>query len=265
MSNPEITRDKGQGPVGFTRGKQTTEGPLGLGDKFEPKRRWVAQLNPVNKEKPSSPPKPASKLIPDLDEDVVDHILETIRFLIKRKWRQEFIDLMVKNRKRKGIKFDIMQNGKPQYLEKYPSWIPENRRSSNGITLRPSQAEVCTGGKPCVFIFPTAFAGSTKEESVVRLYSAIVHEHRHATQWQDAENAKKLGKMGRELDAFLWEIENQKRTGLSSQPSAKANVWKEAEDAWKAFKGSEEWESLSEEERKKFVSRYNSVKTIATK
>ena len=187
MSIPELVRDKGQGPIGFTRSKPTTEGPLGLADKYEPKPRWLAQLNPVDDtEKPASRTRQPSELIPDLDKAVVDHILDLIK-------------------------------------------------------------------------------GKTKEESVVRLYSAIMHEHRHATQWQNPDKAKKLGKPGRELDAYLWEIENQKRTGLSSQSSAKLNVWQEVEDAWAEFKNSDEWTSLSEGERKAFVSRYESAKTASTK
>jgi hypothetical protein len=159
----------------------------------------------------------ASPLIPALNKFTVDGILDSIEMAKSSGLRQELIDAIVLDREGKGDDFGIMEGGKPKYLESYPEWVPESESASNGITLHPNQKEVCTGNKACSFIGPSAFGGYDKDERIVRLYTAIMHEYRHAKQWTQPDISRSLGKSGRETDAFFLDIENCDSNGLSNQ------------------------------------------------
>jgi hypothetical protein len=200
-----------------------------------------------------------SEIIPDLDEVTVDYIKPIIKMAKSKVLRQDIIDTIVSDKKGKGQDFSIMEKGKPVYLDAYPSWIPKKSRDSNGITLRPGQNAVCTGDKPCVFILPKAFDVSNEDECVLRVYSTIMHEYQHALQWQEPEKAEALGKAGREVGAFFWEIENSDNTGLSKQKGPFRNTWEQAIEWWEKFKKSEAWRKLGADEKKKYIDWHNRV------
>lgn len=207
-------------------------------------------------------PRPASPLIPHLDQVTVQELLDRIQYGQSRNIRQGMIDLILADRTRKGDDFTVMANGTPRYVETYPASIPGDHSRANGITVPAGQIPECTGSLPCVYIGPTAFGGSSREERVVRAYSSVMHELQHARQWRRPAAARALGSHGREVEAFFWEIENAARTGLSQQPVPLRDVWAEAQSHWTAFQRSPEWRRLSAARQQAYRERFNRVAEI---
>jgi hypothetical protein len=205
---------------------------------------------------------PASQLIPDLDQATVEEILTRIRYGQSVEIRQGMIRLIVADRQRKGDNFHIMDRDEPRYVATYPPGIPGDQSQSNGITVPSGQIPECSGGRPCVYIGPTAFGGTEAEERVVRVYSSVMHELQHARQWQQPAAARALGSHGREVEAFFWEIENASRTGLLRQPGPLQSVWQEASNHWRAFLNSPEWRRLSAEQQRAYRARFERVSAI---
>jgi len=225
---------------------------------LQPTTGAILQQQPIRKP-------PPSKIIPDLDKETVEAMSLSFRFAVAPKLRQELIDMIVNDRKRKGTDFSIIEGEKPKYVSAFPSHLLREGLSpnANGVTVGPKKP----GGKPQILIGPKAF-GESKDplnHRMVRLYSAIMHEYQHALQWKQPARRRAIGEHGREVEAFFWEIENSKKTGLYWQKVPFRNVWNEAKGNWQKFKISPEWKKLKNEEKQRYIRWHKRVLKIAKK
>lgn len=220
-----------------------------------------------------SPGRP-SGLIPDLDDATVSELERTIPMARADFLRQQMLDAIVSDRRRKGVDFSIMEGNRPRYdsglWQQAMQQLPADQRSlpRNGITLHP-QTALNPSSLPLVLIGPTAFGPLTDpsnrelvREIVVRLYTAVTHEYRHATQWQNPPQARAMGLVGREVDAFFLDIENSRATGLAGQQRAFRNTWDEALAWWRQLRQPASWNALSDEQRQGYIARCRRVFTI---
>lgn len=221
-----------------------------------------------------SPGRP-SGLIPDLDDATVSELERTIPMARADFLRQQMLDAIVSDRRRKGVDFSIMEGNRPRYdsrlWQQAMQQLPADQRSlpRNGITLHP-QTALNPSSLPLVLIGPTAFGPLTDpsnrelvREIVVRLYTAVTHEYRHATQWQNPPQARAMGLVGREVDAFFSDIENSRATGLAGQQQAFRNTWDEALAWWRQLRQPATWNALSEEQRRAYIARCRRVFILA--
>ena len=228
-----------------------------------------------------------SRLIPALESDTVSELVRLLPRAASDLVRQQIIDAVVQAGPG-GINFRNFHGGRP--LSNTPLWqqAMAQRRSEghtasqgthNGLTVHPG-SRVTIGRRavtlrlPLVLIGPPAFGrgpGDVADWSnrdlvgryVVRLFSTILHEARHAMQWQSQGPAQSLGEAGREADAFLLEIETSRRTGLRGQRAEFELVWSNARLAWRDFQRSSQWGRLSREERQSYQRRYQAARRIA--
>jgi hypothetical protein len=213
-----------------------------------------------------------SKTVPDLDDATVKEL--EIKWLTAKgaTTRQEIIDTIVSDRKKKGVDFTIMDGEKPKYVNAFPKEVLEQGGSpeADGFTVQPKKE----GEKPQVLIGPKAFrtlmtglVESQRSEMfanvLVHLYSSMMHEYQHAVQWKKPKQREAIGKPGREVEAFFWEIENSEKTGLSKQWDEFKSVWDEATEWWQKFNRSPEWGKLGEPEKRRYEDRHKRVSEIA--
>lgn len=127
-----------------------------------------------------------------------------------------------------------------------------------------STVPVPAGGESKIFIFPLAFA------TAASAYSTVMHERTHAIQWQDPETAQALGDNGREVQAYLRDLENSDSTGLSKpeQENLKMNLKSylgKFEQELEALDDQEHFKDLDEEQQKKLRYKFNELKDKANK
>jgi len=180
--------------------------------------------------------------------------------------RQRLIDTIVADRRHKGADFNIMEGGYPRYVSPFPPELIRQGLSpdANGVTVAPHNPPVNRGSKPLLLIGTMAFGTSQDalNERLVRLYSTIMHEYQHALQWRHPSEARAKGEHRREVDAFFWEIENSRRTGLFWQRGPFRHVWDEALRHWRAFLNSSYWNNLPIDERARYARWYERVSEV---
>ena len=177
--------------------------------------------------------------------------------------RQQLIDAIARDRRAKGTDFTIMAQRRP--LSSNTLWqqtvVPGASPNANGRTVPPGTPGINPGPKPLVLIGHTCF-GTIRDRSnrrmvqryVVRLYSSIMHEYQHALQWQNPARARRMGAARREIEAYFWEIEHSRQTGLSGQRGPFQDIWNEAQH-W--------WGELSALDKPRYMQRCQSVLAIA--
>jgi|GEM_PF-5047874 len=185
--------------------------------------------------------------------------------------RQEMIDAIVSDRRRKSVDFSIMVQGRPLYdsalWQRAMEQLPPDQRGEprNGITVHP-RSSLNPEPLPLVLIGPSSFGPlidpSNRDlvrELVVRLYTAITHEYRHAIQWQRPAEASAMGRVRLEVDAFFADIENSRATGLAGQREPFRHTWDEAVGWWRQLREPALWGALSDDERRAYAERCRRV------
>lgn len=217
-----------------------------------------------------------SRLIPGLEEKTVKQLLSDLPKARSDYMRQRLLNLIVEDRRVKGMAFTIMVGDHPvsstrlwgQALALSPT--PAGIAAPNGRTIPPHTAPVNRHSKPLVLIGTSAFGpirdpGNTTlvQQYVVRLYSSVMHEYQHALQWRNPSRARAMGRERREVEAFFWEIEHSRETGLKGQTGSFRQVWSETRRRWQAFQRSSFWNNLSAAERQGYLDRYRRASSIA--
>lgn len=215
-----------------------------------------------------------SRLVPDLEEATVSDLESYMPMARSDQLRQQMVDAIVSDRQRKGTDFSIMVRGRPVYdsdlWQRAMQQLPAEQRSEprNGITVHP-RTQLNPDPLPLVLIGPTAFGPlidpSNRDlvrELVVRLYTAITHEYRHATQWQRPAEATAMGRVRLEVDAFFADIENSRATGLAGQREPFRHTWDEAVGWWRQLRAPALWGALSDDERRAYAERCRRVFAI---
>jgi hypothetical protein len=216
-----------------------------------------------------------SRLIPDLEDRTVRQLQSELPMARSDIMHQRLLDLIVADRSGKGTDFTIMVGNHPvssshlwtQALAVRP--IPAGY-SLNGRTIPPNTAPVNTHTKPLVLIGNSVFGpirdpgnATLVQQFVVRLYSSVMHEYQHALQWRNPSRARAMGQERREVEAFFWEIEHSRDTGLRGHINSFRNIWSEAQSWWRAFQRSTYWSGLSAADRQAYLARYQRVSRIA--
>lgn len=212
-----------------------------------------------------------STLVPDLDADTVSNLESLMPVARADHLRQEMVDAIVSDRRRKGVDFSIMVQGRPLYdstlWQRAMQQLPAAQRGEprNGITVHP-RSSLNPEPLPLVLIGPSALGPlidpSNRDlirELVVRLYTAITHEYRHATQWQRPAEATAMGRVRLEVDAFFADIENSRATGLAGQREPFRHTWDEAVGWWRQLQEPASWGALSDDERSAYAARCRRV------
>jgi hypothetical protein len=205
-------------------------------------------------------------LIPDLKNSTVEELLR-IKMHRSASLRQQLVDMIVADRKKKGMDTSLMAGGTMTVVDDYPTVVirtekGEERKTphGNGVTFPPEFWNVNPDKKPKVLIGPSAFgsggAPRTAEELAVRLYSTMAHEYQHVLQWQDPARADALGKAGREVECLLWEVGNRKNLGLAMQPRELVSVIATLQATWPACTSSREWRALSATEQSRYAENF---------
>lgn len=207
-----------------------------------------------------------SRIIPDLENRTVSEMSSLLPNAVSVPLRQQLVDMIVADRRGKGTDFSIMERGFPVYVSSFPSELLRQGLSpnANGVTVPANSPPVNTGSRPLVLIGPMAFGTSRDplNERLVRIYSTIMHEYQHVLQWQHPSQARAMGRHRREVEAFFWEIENSRRTGLFWQRGPFRHTWDEAVSHWRAFVNSSDWNSLSIPERARYARWYERVSQV---
>lgn len=228
------------------------------------------RLQTQDKRLQRTPDRP-STLVPDLDDTTVSHLETFMRMARADQVRQEMVDAIVSDRRRKGVDFSIMVQGRPLYdstlWQRAMQQLPADQRGEprNGITVHP-RSSLNPEPLPLVLIGPSAFGPlidpsnpDLVRELVVRLYTAITHEYRHATQWQRPAEATAMGRVRLEVDAFFADIENSRATGLAGQREPFRHTWDEAVGWWRQLRAPAPWGALSDDERRAYSERCRRV------
>jgi len=207
-----------------------------------------------------------SRVIPDLEDTTVDEMSRLLPLAIADRLRQELINMIVADRRRKGANFGIMVGGAPRYVSAYPAVLLRQGLSpnANGVTVASNSPPVNPANQPLVLIGPMALGTSRDplNHRLVRLYSTIMHEYQHVLQRLHPARARAMTEHQREVEAFFWEIENSRRTGLFQQRGPFGNIWDEALRHWRAFEGSPAWNRLSRFERARYMRWYARVSEV---